>query len=65
MDKLTARQRRIFDQLILGKTDNEIVRELGLSVGTMQIEIRRIYWRLGHRLNRPQIRKAREQLQCT
>jgi hypothetical protein len=31
----------------------------------MQIEIRRIYWRLGHRLNRPQIRKAREQLQCT
>jgi DNA-binding NarL/FixJ family response regulator len=57
LDKLSARQRSIYDLLVIGHTTDEIVRDLGLSLGLTQIEIRRIYWRLGFRMDRKQIRK--------
>lgn len=43
---LTPRQWQIVESLIHGATANEVARELGLSVNTIQTQIKRIYAKL-------------------
>jgi DNA-binding CsgD family transcriptional regulator len=44
---LTARQREIFDLIVVGKSNKEIARELGLSEGTVKIHITKLFEKLG------------------
>jgi DNA-binding NarL/FixJ family response regulator len=44
---LTTRQREIFDLIVVGTSNKEIARRLGLSEGTVKIHIARLYRKLG------------------
>jgi DNA-binding CsgD family transcriptional regulator len=44
---LTARQREIFDLIVAGRSNKEIARKLGLSVGTVKIHIAMLFRKLG------------------
>jgi len=46
---LTPRQREIFDLIVLGTSNKEIARELGLSQGTVKIHIAKLFRKLGVR----------------
>jgi DNA-binding NarL/FixJ family response regulator len=44
---LTPRQREIFDLIVVGTSNKEIARELGLSQGTVKIHIAKLFRKLG------------------
>jgi DNA-binding NarL/FixJ family response regulator len=44
---LTARQREIFDLIVAGRSNKEIARKLGLSVGTVKIHVATLFRKLG------------------
>jgi DNA-binding NarL/FixJ family response regulator len=46
---LTTRQREIFDLIVLGTSNKEIARKLGLSEGTVKIHIAKLFGKLGVR----------------
>ena len=46
---LTTRQREIFDLIVIGLSNKEIARTLGLSVGTVKIHINKLFEKLGVR----------------
>jgi two-component system, NarL family, nitrate/nitrite response regulator NarL len=46
---LTPRQREIFDLIVVGTSNKEIARELGLSQGTVKIHIAKLFRKLGVR----------------
>ena len=46
---LTTRQREIFDLIVIGLSNKEIARTLGLSVGTVKIHARKLFGKLGVR----------------
>jgi len=47
--KLTTRQRQIFDLVVVGQSNKEIARTLGLSQGTVKIHIAKLFEKLGVR----------------
>lgn len=49
MTPLTTRQRQIFDLIVLGQSNKEIGRTLGLSEGTVKIHIAKLFGKLGVR----------------
>lgn len=44
---LTARQREIFNLIVAGRSNKEIARKLGLSVGTVKIHVATLFRKLG------------------
>jgi DNA-binding NarL/FixJ family response regulator len=44
---LTARQREIFNLIVAGRSNKEIARTLGLSVGTVKIHVATLFRKLG------------------
>ena len=44
---LTARQREIFYLIVAGRSNKEIARKLGLSVGTVKIHVAALFRKLG------------------
>ena len=44
---LTSRQREIFNLIVAGRSNKEIARKLGLSVGTVKIHIAMLFRKLG------------------
>jgi DNA-binding CsgD family transcriptional regulator len=44
---LTARQRQIFNLIVAGRSNKEIARNLGLSVGTAKIHVATLFRKLG------------------
>jgi two-component system, NarL family, nitrate/nitrite response regulator NarL len=46
---LTARQREMFDLIVVGYSNKEIARTLGLSQGTVKIHITKLFDKLGVR----------------
>ncbi len=44
---LTARQREIFNLIVVGLSNKEIARKLGLSVGTVKIHVATLFRKLG------------------
>jgi DNA-binding CsgD family transcriptional regulator len=44
---LTARQREIFNLIVVGLSNKEIARKLGLSVGTVKIHVAILFRKLG------------------
>ena len=44
---LTARQREIFNLIVAGRSNKEIARKLGLSVGTVKIHVAKLFRKLG------------------
>lgn len=46
---LTTRQRQIFDLVVVGQSNKEIARTLGLSKGTVKIHIAKLFEKLGVR----------------
>jgi DNA-binding CsgD family transcriptional regulator len=44
---LTARQREIFDLIVIGLSNKEIARKLGLSVSTVKIHVAAVFRKLG------------------
>jgi two-component system nitrate/nitrite response regulator NarL len=44
---LTIRQREVFDLIVVGQTNKEIARKLGLSEGTVKIHVAKLFNRLG------------------
>ena len=61
---LTARQREIFDLIIIGQSNKEIARALGLSEGTVKIHIGKLFEKLGVR-NRSAVALAGAKLGLT
>jgi len=49
MSPLTTRQRQIFDLVVIGQSNKEIARTLGLSVGTVKIHLAKVFEKLGVR----------------
>jgi DNA-binding NarL/FixJ family response regulator len=43
VEKLTTRQRQVFDLIVVGLSNKEIARTLGLSVGTVKIHISKLF----------------------
>ena len=43
----TARQREIFNLIVVGRSNKEIARKLGLSVGTVKIHVATLFRKLG------------------
>ena len=43
----TARQREIFNMIVVGRSNKEIARKLGLSVGTVKIHVATLFRKLG------------------
>ena len=54
LDRLTDRQRDVFQLLLAGHSNKEIARELGVLEGTVKVHVRAIMQKLGVR-NRPQV----------
>ena len=48
-EELTTRQRQVFDLIVLGQSNKEIARSLGLSEGTVKIHIAKLFEKLGVR----------------
>ena len=46
---LSTRQRQIFDLIVVGQSNKEIARTLGLSEGTVKIHITKLFEKLGVR----------------
>ena len=46
---LTIRQREVFDLIVVGQSNKEIARKLGLSEGTVKIHIAKLFNKLGVR----------------
>ena len=46
---LSPRQREIFDLIVVGQSNKEIARTLGLSEGTVKIHITKLFEKLGVR----------------
>jgi two-component system, NarL family, nitrate/nitrite response regulator NarL len=46
---LTTRQRQIFDLVVVGQSNKEIARTLGISVGTVKIHLAIVFEKLGVR----------------
>jgi DNA-binding NarL/FixJ family response regulator len=46
-EPLTTRQREIFYLIVAGRSNKEIARQLGLSVGTVKIHIATLFRKLG------------------
>jgi DNA-binding NarL/FixJ family response regulator len=44
---LSTRQRQIFDLIVVGQSNKEIARTLGLSEGTVKIHITKLFEKLG------------------
>jgi len=44
---LTPRQREIFDLIVVGQSNKEIARKLGLSASTVKIHVAKLFDRLG------------------
>jgi len=47
--ELSTRQRQIFDLIVIGLSNKEIARALGLGVGTVKIRVRKLFGKLGVR----------------
>jgi two-component system, NarL family, nitrate/nitrite response regulator NarL len=47
--ELTTRQRQVFDLIVVGLSNKEIARELGLSQSTVKIHISKLFEKLGVR----------------
>ena len=47
--ELTTRQRQVFDLIVVGLSNKEIARTLGLSQGTVKIHISKLFEKLGVR----------------
>jgi DNA-binding NarL/FixJ family response regulator len=47
--ELSTRQRQIFDLIVIGLSNKEIARTLGLGVGTVKIHARKLFGKLGVR----------------
>ena len=43
----TTRQREIFNLIVVGQSNKEIARKLGLSVGTVKIHVATLFRKLG------------------
>ena len=54
LDRLTDRQRDVFQLLLAGHSNKEIARELGVLEGTVKVHVRAIMQKLGVR-NRTQV----------
>jgi DNA-binding NarL/FixJ family response regulator len=48
-EELTIRQRQIFDLIVVGLSNKEIARTLGLGQGTVKIHIKKLFGKLGVR----------------
>ena len=48
-EELTTRQRQVFDLIVVGLSNKEIARSLGLSEGTVKIHITKLFEKLGVR----------------
>jgi DNA-binding NarL/FixJ family response regulator len=48
-EELTTRQRQVFDLIVVGQSNKEIARTLGLSQGTVKIHIAKLFEKLGVR----------------
>jgi DNA-binding NarL/FixJ family response regulator len=48
-DLLSSRQRQVFDLVVIGQSNKEIARTLGLSEGTVKIHLSKLFDRLGVR----------------
>ena len=46
---LTIRQREVFDLIVVGQSNKEIARQLGLSEGTVKIHVAKLFNKLGVR----------------
>jgi DNA-binding NarL/FixJ family response regulator len=46
---LSARQRQVFDLIVVGQSNKEIARTLGLGEGTVKIHIAKLFEKLGVR----------------
>ena len=46
---LSSRQREIFDLIVVGQSNKEIARNLGLSEGTVKIHVAKLFRKLGVR----------------
>ena len=44
---LSTRQRQIFDLIVVGQSNKEIAKELGLSVFTVKIHVAKLFEKLG------------------
>ena len=49
VEELTFRQRQVFDLIVVGLSNKEIARTLGLSVGTVKVHISKLFDMLGVR----------------
>ena len=47
--ELTTRQRQVFDLIVVGQSNKEIARTLGLSVCTVKIHVAKLFDKLGVR----------------
>jgi DNA-binding NarL/FixJ family response regulator len=47
--ELSTRQRQIFDLIVIGLSNKEIARTLGLGQGTVKIHIKKLFHKLGVR----------------
>ena len=49
LDQLTPRERQVLDELLQGKSNEEIAQALSISSGTTKVHIRTILQKTGHR----------------